>query len=78
MSEKSQITFMQIRLIRLAAEEWNMSVEKIIDIFQKADVLGYIEVGFGIFHCEGDEAVLGDINKFLERKGMAVIDSTGR
>ena len=29
MSEKSEITFMQTRLIRLASEEWNLSVEQI-------------------------------------------------
>ena len=28
MSEKTEITFMQTRLIRLASEEWHLSVEK--------------------------------------------------
>ena len=52
---------MQTRIIRLASEEWHLSIEKIIEIFDKVDVLGYIETGYGIFHCEGDEAVLEDI-----------------
>ena len=43
MSEKTEITFMQTRLIRLASEEWHLSVEQIIHLFKKADVLGYIE-----------------------------------
>lgn len=72
MSEKSEITFMQTRLIRLASEEWHLPIEKIIDLFRKVDVLGYIEKGYGIFHCEGDEAVLEDIMEFLKRKGMEV------
>ena len=72
MSEKSEITFMQTRLIRLASEEWHLSVEQIIDLFKKADILGYIEKGYGIFHCEGDEAVLGDIAEFLDTKGVKV------
>lgn len=71
-SEKSEITFMQTRLIRLASEEWHLPIEKIIDLFRKVDVLGYIEKGYGIFHCEGDEAVLEDIMEFLKRKGMEV------
>ena len=70
MSEKAEIIFMQTRLIRLASEEWHLSVEQIISLFKKADVLGYIEKGYGIFHCEGDEAVLEDIAEFLERKGI--------
>ena len=57
MSEKTEITFMQTRLIRLASEEWHLPVEQIIHLFKEADVLGYIEKCYGIFHCEGDEAV---------------------
>ena len=72
MSEKSEITFMQPRLIRLASEEWHLPIEKIVDLFKKVDVLGYIETGYGIFHCEGDDAVLEDISEFLERKGLKV------
>ena len=30
MSEKTEITFMQTRLIRLASEEWHLPVEQII------------------------------------------------
>ena len=52
MSEKSEIAFMQIRIIRLASERWHCSIEKIVDIFKKADVLGYIEMGYGIFEVE--------------------------
>lgn len=72
MSEKEEIIFMQTRLIRLASEEWHLSIEQIIDMFKKADVLGYIEKGYGIFHCEGDEAVLEDITEFLDRKGIKI------
>ena len=74
MSEKEEITFMQTRLIRLASEEWHLSIEQIIDMFKKADVLGYIEKGYGIFHCEGDEAVLEDITELLDRQGIKIDD----
>lgn len=69
MSEKEEIIFMQTRLIRLASEEWHLPIEKIVEWFKKTDVLDYIEKGYGIFHCEGDEAVLDDITEFLEGKG---------
>ena len=72
MSEKTEITFMQTRLIRLASEEWHLSVEQIIHLFKEADVLGYIEKCYGICHCEGDEAVLEDITEFLQRKGIEI------
>ena len=72
MSEKAEITFMQTRLIRLASEEWHLPIEKIIDLFKRVDVLGYIEKDYGIFHCEGDEAVLEDITELLEEKGIKI------
>ena len=62
----------QTRLIRLASEEWHLPIDKIIDLFKKVDVLGYIENGYGIFHCEGDEAVLEDITEFLNGKGIKI------
>ena len=72
MSERAEITFMQTRLIRLASEEWHLPIEQIIYLFKKVDVLGYIEKGYGIFHCEGDEAVLEDITELLQGKGIEV------
>lgn len=72
MSEKAEITFMQTRLIRMASEEWHLSIDRIIELFKKVDVLDYIEKCYGIFHCEGDEAVLEEITEFLESKGIRV------
>ena len=72
MGEKAEITFMQARLIRLASGTWKMPLDKIVEIFKKVNVFTYIEKGYGIFHCEGDEAVLEDITDYLERKGMDV------
>ncbi len=74
MSREAEITFMQTRLIRLASETWHLTIDEIIALFKKADVLGYIEQGYGIFHCEGDEAVLEDIKEMLRGKGIELYD----
>jgi len=73
MNEKTEIIFMQTRLIRLAAQMWKIPTKNIINLFKKADVLDYIESGYGIFHCEGDEAVLEDVSEYLKRKGVSKI-----
>ena len=72
MGDKAEITFMQTRMIRLASEEWQLPIDRIVEIFRKMNVFTYIEKGYGIFHCEGDEAVLDDIGEFLKRKGINV------
>ena len=41
--------------------------------YEKTDVLGYIEKGYGIFHCEGDEAVLEDIAEETGRDRKEVL-----
>ena len=74
MSLEAEITFMQTRLIRLASEEWQLSIDEAVDLFRKAGVFEYIENGYGIFHCEGDEAVLEDIEEMLKRRGIDVHD----
>lgn len=68
MSESLQIIFMQIRLILLASEKWNISVEDVLKVFEQYQLLDYIKSGFGIFKCEGDETILDDINELLEIK----------
>lgn len=70
MNERQQIIYMQTRIIRLASEEWNKPIEQITELFAKHNVLQYIEECFGIFHVEGDEAVLEDIELYLKNKGV--------
>lgn len=72
MNETQQIIYMQARIIRLASEKWNMPVEIIADLFAKHGVLQYIEQCFGIFHLEGDEAILEDVTSYLNRRGLAI------
>lgn len=69
MSEKEEIIFMQTRLVRLASKEWHLPVDEIFNIFGKADVLGYIEKCYGIFHCEGDDAVFRRHHGISSKKG---------
>lgn len=76
MSEKQQIIYMQARIIRLASEEWNLSVEEIIEIFNRYNVLLYIEECFGIFHVQGDAAILEDIEEYL-KNSREMKDDTG-
>ena len=54
MDEKTEITFMQTRLIRLASEEWHLPIGKIVHLFKEADVLvelakGYLEAHRGLW-----------------------------
>ena len=72
MSEKSEIIFMQVRLVRLASEEWNMSVQKAAALFDRYNIFKFIEDCYGVFHMEGDAAVFDEIKTLLKNKGVDV------
>ena len=72
MNEQQQILFMQVRILRIAAQRFNLSLKEAALLFKKFDVLKYIREGFGIFHVEGDEAVFEDVKSYLKLKGASV------
>ena len=72
MSEKSEILFMQVRLVRLASEEWNTSIQKAAALFDRYSIFKFIEDCYGVFHMEGDNAVFDEIKILLRNKGVEV------
>ena len=72
MTQAQQILFMQIRILRIMAQKYSLSLKGAAEIFRQYDVLPFIRQGFGIFHVEGDEAVFEEVKSYLQSKGAAV------
>lgn len=72
MNEAQQILFMQIRLLRMMAENYGLTLKQAAQIFAAYNVLPFIREGFGIFHVEGDEAVFEEVKGFLKSKGASL------
>ena len=72
MSEAQQILFMQIRLLRMLAEKYALSLKQAAEIFEQYNVLPFIREGYGIFHVEGDEAIFEEVKSYLLSKGAAL------
>ena len=72
MSELEQILYMQTRLTRAYSEKWHKSLADVVGIFNRYSVLEYIESCYGLFHVQGDDANLADIERLLSRKGEAI------
>ena len=70
MPERSQMIHMLVRIARLAAERWGMPLSRAAMILGSSDAFYYISRNFGLFHMEGDEAVLDDVEEFLAAKGV--------
>lgn len=70
MNESSEIVFMQVRLLRLASDEWHRSIQDVNILFDKYGIFEFIEDCYGVFHMEGDEAVFSEIRTLLKNKGV--------
>ena len=69
MPERKQLTWMQVRLARLAARKWGLPLSTVGKIFAEYGVFEHIRDCFGLFHTEGDEAVWDDLQPYLRRRG---------
>ena len=78
MSERQQIIYMQTRIMRLASEKWDKPIETVSALFAKHNALRYIEECFDLFHVEGDEAILEDVEAYLRNRGMLGIAEIGQ
>ena len=72
MSEQMQILYMQTRLVRLASEKWGVPMAEVTRLFADNKVFAYIANLWGLFHLEGDEMVLSDIDDYLKQKNVRV------
>ena len=72
MNESQQILFMQIRILRMMAEKYSLSLKKAAELFGQYNVLPFIRESFGIFRVDGDEAVFEEVESYLKSKGAAV------
>ncbi len=70
MSEKSEIIFMQVRLLRIASEKWNIPIPAAAALFEQYDIFSFIEDCYDVFHMEGDDAVFSEIKTLLKCKGV--------
>lgn len=70
--ELNEIVHMQVRLFRMACKKWEMTTEECADLFDQYDIDGYIRELYGLFHVQGDEANLYEIEDLLKSKGVTV------
>ena len=70
MSEERQMIHMLVRVSRLAARRWGMSLSQAMQVLGPADALGYVCRNWGLLHLEGDEVLLDDVEEYLQSRGV--------
>ena len=65
---EKEILRMQIRLFREASKKWKLNKEQCDEIFVRYNIDEYIRDVYEIFHVQGDEANLHDIEEYISNK----------
>ena len=75
MDERMQALFMQARLARLASVRWDMTLRDAVTTLAQSGALAYVGDCFDYFHLMGDDAVLDDVEAYLEARGVPTHDA---
>lgn len=71
MGEREQIVYMQVRIVRMYAASHALTLAQAARTFDEAGAFRYISDCWGLFHIEGDDAILQDVESFMQTKGAA-------
>ena len=63
---------MQTRILKMASEQFKLSLADTARLFKEHDVLQYIRKCYGLFHMEGDRAIFEDVKEYLKIKGAKI------
>ena len=63
---------MQVRLFRKAWKRWKKTLQECADLFDRYHVDRYISDAYELFHVQGDDANLFEIEQYLIRQGVTL------
>lgn len=65
---KDDVFMLQVRLFRLAQQEWGLSASECDELFAEYDINTYIESCYEEFHVQGDDANLENIKTYIDNR----------
>ncbi len=71
-TREREVLNMQLVLIPIMAEAWNLSYTDLSDVLKKYDVLSYIDVCYECFNSTGNQGILNDLREYIELQGGRV------
>ncbi len=64
-----EVIYMEVRVFREFLNRFKMRAVDAYRLFEENDIWGYIESCYEVLHMNGDEAVLNDVQRILQRNG---------
>lgn len=60
---------MQITLIPILLNHWSINLQKLHDIFDKYDILSYIDICYESFNSTGNQGIIDELEEFIQIQG---------
>lgn len=73
MDKRTEITWMKVRLFRLAQQRWNLGFKECGAVFEKHHIYDIVDEMYDEFHVQGDEANLDEIEDMIGVEEMRII-----
>lgn len=67
-----EVLNMQLVLIPILAKAWKKSYTQLAFLFEKYDVLGYIDVCYENYNSTGNQGIIDDLRDYIEMQGGSV------
>ena len=62
------VAYLQAHYTRLFMERHGLNVDAFLELNQKKDILGFLELGYEAFHLTGTEGVLEEMDAYVFSK----------
>jgi len=69
---EKEVMNMQLVLIPILGKAWEKSYTQLAVIFEKYDVLGYIDVCYENYNSIGNQGIIDDLRDYIEMQGGSV------
>lgn len=67
-----EVLNMQLVLIPVLAKAWHKTYAQLGVIFEKYDVLGYIDVCYENYNSTGNQGIIDDLRDYIEMQGGSI------
>jgi hypothetical protein len=66
--EIDPVLLMQAQISRLYRQRHNIGIREFNDLDRKINLLGFIEIGYELFHLTGEEGILDEVDDYCRKR----------
>lgn len=70
---EKEVLNMQLTMIPVLTNAWEISYDDLSKLFQKYDVLNYIDVCYENYNSMGNQGIINDLSEYIKMQGGKII-----